>query len=231
MEYCQQTQDEQQAQRHQKTFVVGCPLFLGFLFFCLQRCSALQVTQYIQEEVGNAHIRHGDGEKFAHAHTGNGVEEQVLGVADRSQHTAKVCRNGLQYDDGDHLFSQVCPLQQHDGEGNKGDEGHIVGDKHGREEAQHDQCSRQLTHFSCPCQQEVCHAVKYPQLLEAAHDCHQTEQQDQYLKVTIFDISCVGRDDKGRNKGQYPRNTQDGFFFEKSNEFFFIHKHTSVSFS
>ena len=137
-------------------------MFLRLLFFCYKGRSALKIAEYIQEEVGHCHIRHRYGEKFAHAHTGDGIQEQILGVAHRRQHTAQVGGNGLHDDEGDHFFSEICPLQQHDGEGHEGDEGHIIGDEHGGEEAQHDQCSRQLTHFSGPCQKEVRHPVEYP---------------------------------------------------------------------
>ena len=162
MEYRQKAQDEQQTQGDQEAFVMNCPLFLRFLFFCFQGCSALQVAQYIQEEVGNQYIRQCHCEEFPNLHTGDGIEEQILGITHGCQHTAQVCRDGLQYDDGDHLFSQVRSLQQHDGEGNEGDEGNVICHEHGREETQHDQCGRQLTHPSCPCQQQVGHAVKYP---------------------------------------------------------------------
>ena len=141
---------------------MDCPLFFRFLFFCFQRRSALEITEYVEEEVRHPYVRQCDCEKFCDPHAGDGVEKQILGVADGGQHTSQVCGNGLQHDEGDHLFSQVRSLQQHDGEGNECDEGNVVGDEHGREEAQHDQCGRQLTHFSCPCQQQVCHPVKDP---------------------------------------------------------------------
>ena len=220
-EYRQQAQQEQHPQHEEAGFFRNGPVFLRLLFFCCQGAFALKIAEYIEEEIGDRHIGHRYGEKFLHAHAGNGIEKEVLGVAHRGQHAAQIGGDGLQHDNGDHLFPEVRPLQQQDGEGDEGDEGHIVGDEHGGKEAQHDQGGGKLPHFSGPGQKEVCHAVKNPQLLEAAHDRHQAEQEHQHPHIAIFQIPCIRRDEEGRKKGQTARYAEDGFFFEKSNTFLF----------
>lgn len=59
-----------------------------------------------------------------------GIEEQVLWVADRCDHTAEICRDRLQDDDRDEQRALSDQTEHQNGEGDEGDECDVVCDGH-----------------------------------------------------------------------------------------------------
>ena len=83
------------------------------------------------------------------------AQEQVLGIAHGSGHAAQVGGRGLQDHRGQDSPALPGQLQDLEGEGDEGDQGHVVGDEHGGEKGQQHQKKLQQADVFLPCQQAL----------------------------------------------------------------------------
>lgn len=86
-----------------------------------------------------------DPEESAHSQMVVGIEVEILRVSDGGGHASKVGGNGLQNDHRDQPVLAADHFQQLNGEGDKGDQRHVIGDEHAGEKTQEDQ-----EHFQLP---------------------------------------------------------------------------------
>ena len=176
-EYRQQAQPKEEGKSAEACLF---PCVIGHMPSGFRRgkgCLFLVQAEEHQQYKGKQRQMQGGAEKLSQAHAGNGIKIQILGVAHGGQHAAQIGGDGLHDDNGNHTVCQVRPLEEHDGEGHKGDKGHIIGHQHGREEAEHDKGRCQLPQVFRLGEQLRRKTVEHAHLLQPAHDCHQAEQQ------------------------------------------------------
>ena len=92
-----------------------------------------------QQNQRNQRVGEHEPDKRSHAHAAFAVEVKVLRVADGGQHTAEVGCDGLHTDHrNQERAASICAqtAQYDEREGNKGQQGNIVGDEHTSEKAQ-----------------------------------------------------------------------------------------------
>ena len=146
MKHRQQAQHQQQGKTTQQAGAVQmCPLGEGHLQHPVPaghsaHCHGGQGEQDMGEE-GEEEVLGGQGEP--------GAQKQVLRVAHRGGHAAKVGGHSLEHHHGNYPLLTAGKLQNEQGEGDKGDEGHIIGDEHGGEEGEeHQQQAEQAQAFT-----------------------------------------------------------------------------------
>ena len=133
-----------------------------------------------------------------------GIEVEVLRVSDGRGHASKVGGNGLQNDHRDQPVLAADHFQQLNGEGDKGDQRHVIGDEHAGEKTQEDQEYFQLPEAFDAHQQAFAQAVEKADGLEPCHGDHEAEQQPQGMKVQVADIADAGRNGRHGQDGQRP---------------------------
>ena len=79
--------------------------------------------------------QHGE-KKLPHSQPISGTEKKVLGISGGSSHTSQIGSYGLQHNDRRSMPVLFDNMQYQDGEGNKGEERHIICDHHGTEKRQ-----------------------------------------------------------------------------------------------
>ena len=79
-------------------------------------------------------------EKFPDSQVVEGIEVQILRVANRCGHAAQICCNSLKYSYGDNIALASQLIQKHQGKGNEDDQRHIICYKHRTEKRKHNQC-------------------------------------------------------------------------------------------
>ena len=82
-------------------------------------------------------------EKFPDSQAVEGIEIQILRVANRCGHAAQICCNGLKNSYGDNTAPASQLIQKHQGKGNEDDQRHIICYKHRAEKRKHNQCDTQ----------------------------------------------------------------------------------------
>ena len=92
------------------------------------------------------------------------------------------------------------PLQQQQGQGHEGDEGHVVGDQHGGQKAEQGQEQRQGLDVAGPGGKPAGGHHKHPRPRQAGHRRHQAEQDAKGAKIDILKIR--------RRRGRKARGNQ-----------------------
>ena len=136
--------------------------------------------------------QHG-AEKLAHSHLVVGIEVEVLRISNGSGHAAQVGGDGLKDDHRNQPVLAADHLQKLYGEGDKGDQRHVIGNEHAGEEAQEDQEKLQLPEALDPHQQALAHLMEKPNGLEPRHGGHEAEQKSQGVKIQVADVAYAGR--------------------------------------
>lgn len=124
------------------------------------------------------------------------VQEQILWVADRCDHTAEVCRDRLQDDDRDEQRALTDQTEYQNGEGDEGDERDVVCDGHGGKEGQKGQEQDDGAQRVSSGEQLLREQVEHIVFLHAGHNRHQAEQQDEHAGVYVTKISRGRRREK-----------------------------------
>ena len=128
------------------------------------------------------------------------IEIEILRVAHGREHAAQVGRDGLQNDDADQRVAPLGHAEHDDGEGHEGQQGDVVGDEHGRKEAQPDQQRAHGAQVSDPQTERVRQMRKKTRLPQPGHHRHQTVEQRQRAEIDISEIPRVGRDEKAADR-------------------------------
>ena len=114
----------------------------GELFFgrCLQgdRLFGQKETAPQNQHDGKQERRKHNAEKFAVRNVEMRIEIKVLRIAERGEHSAKVCRNVLQDEHRRHIALGPGGREHKIAERQKGQKRHVVGDEHGAEEGDAD---------------------------------------------------------------------------------------------
>ena len=154
------------------------------------------------------------------AHAGQTVKIKILRVADRSQHTAQIGCNGLQDDDKNHQLFLSCNCENQHGKGDKGNQRHIIRNKHAHKKTQEYKDARQL-----PCifrfrQYKYGQLLKKADLLEAVHHAHQGKKKGENAEIYVGKIGGVRRNQKCGDYGKNTGYVKYRIFFECSTYFF-----------
>ena len=105
-----------------------------------------------------------------------GIDEQVLRIADGSQHTAEVGRDSLPADSGHDEAYPPGLSKDHNGQGHKDNKGDVIGDEHGAEIAAEDKKSSQGTAGGAAMKHLLKDGSKKAAESEAGHNAHKKEQ-------------------------------------------------------
>ena len=108
------------------------------------------------------------------------------------EHTAQIGRHGHQSHGEAQPFPLAGHLQHHHAQGDKGDEGHVVGDQHTAHKAQEHQGDHQAPHRPRPGEHPGGHILEELFLPQPLHQQHQTEQSDQSVEIDIVQIARPG---------------------------------------
>ena len=174
----------------------------------LQRLGGAYHQKHCQQHQAGSGIGEHRGEKGPQVHLIAGVQVQVLGVADGGGHAAQVGGDGLHHHHRHHPLGLACQSQHLQGEGDKGDEGHVIGHRHAHKEGQQDEHRLQLPGGVGTCQHGPAQAEKQALPLESPHHRHEGKEHPQGVQVHIVDILGIGGDENGGNQGQDPGHTQ-----------------------
>ena len=167
--------------------------------------------QHNEQHQGQRRVRRHGAEEHAEGQVILAVKVQVLRVADRRQHTAEVRGQGLQHQRVHERFLAPCHLSEHEqGEGNKGDQRHIVGQKHTEPEAQQHEQQRDDPHGAHLPQKELGQHAERARGPKPRHDGHQGKQKSQHPPVHIRDVRAGGRHQKARHQRQHSRHHEHG---------------------
>lgn len=108
----------------------------------------------------------------------------------------EIGRDGLQYDDVRSIGGSIGHVQNQDGKGDEGEQGHIIGDEHGTEKRQQHQHERQKTQCLFTAKQAQRQRLEQTTATQPGHDGHQAEKQAQHAEVEIGNIRRGGRHKK-----------------------------------
>ena len=191
MEHRGQTHAEQHAAQNQLGTLAGC--HGAFLILSRQGDppGRGEQAQHHQHHKACQRGRHGESEEFARGKAVTAVQIQILGVAHRGEHAAQIGRHRLQTHHPGQQPALPAGGQHQHREGHEGDEGHIVGDQHGGEEAEHHQHKAQPLAAAAALDQRRRHSPEGPGLLHAGHHRHQAVKQSQHPAVHIAKIFLI----------------------------------------
>ena len=173
-----------------------------------QRSMSAAEADAQQEQQGRARcIGRGESQKLRKRQAGQGKQVEVLRVPYGGEHTAQIGRHGHQSHGEAQPFPLAGHLQHHHAQGDKGDEGHVVGDQHTAHKAQEHQGDHQAPHRPRPGEHPGGHILEELFLPQPLHQQHQTEQSDQSVEIDIVQIARPGGLDQ---TGEHRQAQRDG---------------------
>ena len=220
MEHRGKTDAEQHAAQHQLRALAGGHGALVLLGGQCDPPGRGEQTEHRQHHKACQCGGHGKGEKLARGKAVAAVEIQVLGVAHRGEHAAQIGGHRLQAHHPGQQPALAAGGQHQHRKGHKGDEGHVVGDQHGGEKAEHHQHQAQPLAAAAAFDQRRRHPPEGPGLLHTCHHCHQTVKQGQHPAVHITQVCRVRRDYQAGGQRQHRRDGQHRFAFQPLHRLF-----------
>lgn len=138
-----------------------------------------------------------NGKEFCRFQAIMGVDKEILRIANRREHAAKVGCNGLPADCGHDEPDAPGFGKDHDGQRHEDDQSHIVGDQHGTEIAAEDKEPPQRPPGGTAFEQMLEDRRKETAEPQAGHDAHQEKQQPEQGDIdTLADFSQTRRGNK-----------------------------------
>lgn len=145
--------------------------------------------------------------KFARGNIESVVKIQILRIAERSKHSAEVCRNGLHGERVSHVLFLIRRVQHKVAQRQKGQKSHIVGDKHGSNigygNQRGDGGAGRTENFYHLTRENAEKTLVF----KRGDDCRHSEKRNQGPKVEIIRILFIGKNEETRNhrrnKGYY----------------------------
>ena len=121
------------------------------------------------------------------------IEEQVLWIADRRGHAAKIGCDGLKRDDPNEVFGAVDHREHQDSKGDEGDERYVVGDEHRREKWKRHQHERKHPEPFASGEKFLCEDNEKSTFLEPRNHFHQAKEQAENPQVYVSHVLWLGR--------------------------------------
>ena len=199
VQHMQQAQGKEQQQGNDAFPRQGILFAVSKIYLTVRQQAGAQVDSCAAEE----HYRGGDGKEFRGGEAVVGVDKEILGIANGSQHAAQVGGNGLPGNRGDDEADAPGFGKSKDGQGHKDDEGHIVGYEHGAEVAAEDKEAPQAPAGGALPEKPVEDGGKEATEPQPCHDAHQEQQQSQQRKVDALQkLRRLRGSDKAGEKGK-----------------------------
>lgn len=152
----------------------------------------------------------GPGE-ISEGHFGDGVEIEILRIADGGGHAAEVGGDGLENDELEHAVFALDHAENEDGKGNEGDEADVVGDDHAGEKAEQDHDGVEHAQAVGFFDERLSEQGEDAEMLQSGDNDHETEEQREGAVVGIREPGAVGMHDEGRNEREHKSDGKHGF--------------------
>ena len=172
-----------------------------------------------QQHCHHERRRH-DGHKLQGRDFKLGIQIEILGVAERGQHTAQVGCDVLHNEGEGHVIALSRGGQNKQTERQEGQQSHVIGNEHGTDKGDvnqsqdgHAGIAEYLDDFSCQHIEEV-------DILQCADHCQHTEQAGKGLYIEIAQICFIGRDQKAGDQGCSHGDEHDNILFDKTGKIF-----------
>ena len=148
-----------------------------------ERLPAAENEQQRQRAAGQQDVGQHQSQKSGKAKAGQPVQVEVLRVPQRCEHAAEVGRKRLQRNDGNQQLFLLRHAQNRHSERHKGDQRHVVGNRHAAEKGKEDEDRHHLPRVFRAPQKDAAAIRKQPEPLRALHYGHQAEQERQGIPV------------------------------------------------
>ncbi len=153
-----------------------------------------------------------DGEKFTVGNVEVGIQIEVLGIAERGEHTAEIGGDVLHDKGKSHQLLLTRAVQNEKTEGQKGQKRHVVGDQHGADEGDEHQRQNGCAGVTRSANDAMRQNGKKANVFQGTDDSQRAEQTAERFQVEIVKISRVGRNNAGGDDGRRDGNAQHGVF-------------------
>jgi len=159
-----------------------------------------------------------DGDKFGIWNIKMGIEIQVLGIAEGGEHTAEVSGDVL-HDKGEgHMLLLAGAGQDEKAERQKGQQRHVVGDEHRAEEGDHHQGKDRRAKVARCLDDAMRQNGKEADVFQRAYDSEGAKQTAERFEIQVGEISGIGRDDDGGDKGRHHGDAKHGVFADPAKQ-------------
>ena len=144
------------------------------------------------------------------------VKIKILGVAEGREHAAQVCGDVLQDKDDGHAVLLAGAVQDIIAQRQEGQKRHIVGDEHGAQKGDIDQCDNSPAQIAEALHHLAGQQVEELDVFQGADHCQHTEQAGQRPEIKIAQIFPVRRHKAGRGRSRQQRHAHHRILFYKA---------------
>ena len=166
---------------------------------------------------GNGNAKRGEHgqEKLSRRDGKTGIQVQVLRIAEGGQHTTEIGGDVLHDKSKRHIFLLARRRKDEISERQKGKQRHIVGNQHGPQKGDVDECQHGRARIFEHGHDLLGKQGKETDVSERADHRQRTKQAGERLKIEIFEILRIGRHDKSRHGGGKRRHAKHDVFDKK----------------
>ena len=190
----------------------------GFIFDFQRLCLYEEETAECDKGDGQQKRRCHDAHELQVGDLKFGIEVQVLGIAEGGEHAAQV-RGDVLHDKGKGHVLLLSGGGEHEvSQGQEGQQCHVVGNEHGANEGDVDQCQNAEPGIAEALNDFLSQNVEEADVLQGTDYSQNAEQAGQGLEIEIAQIGAVNGNDGGCDQCGDESNHHNGVGFQKGEE-------------